>query len=66
MLLWNVVTALATKLGIFTAEDLAQVCVASWLELRSDLRKHHISRIEQLRFRRNPQDYLADLESLLL
>lgn len=59
-------SAIATKLGTFTAEDLAQVCVASWLELRSDLRKHHLNRIEQLRFRRDPQDYLAYLESLLL
>ncbi|MCP6760763.1 MAG: hypothetical protein NHB32_18915 [Fischerella sp. CENA71] len=57
---------MATKLRTFTALDLAQVCVDSVLELRSDLRKHHINRIEQLRFRRNPQDYLAALESMLL
>lgn len=59
-------SAMATKLRTFTAEDLAQVCVDSVLKLRSDLRKHHINRIEQLRFRRNPQDYLTSLESLLL
>jgi len=59
-------SAMATKLRTFTSEDLAQVCVDSWLELRSDLRKHHLNRIEQLRFRRNPKDYLASLESLLL
>lgn len=58
-------SAMATKLRTFTAEDLAIVCVDSWLELRSDLRKHHLNRIEQLRFRRNPQDYLASLESIL-
>ena len=38
----------------------------TWLELRSDLRKHQMKRIEQLRFRRNPQDYLVSLENLLL
>lgn len=59
-------SAIATKLHTFTAEDLSQVCVDSWLELRSDLEKHHLNRIEQLRFRRNPQDYLAYLESMLL
>ncbi len=45
-------SAIATKLRTFTAEDLSQVCVDSWLELRSDLRKHHLNRIEQLRFGR--------------
>jgi hypothetical protein len=59
-------SAIATTLRTFSAEDLAQVCVDSWLELRSDLRKHHLNRSEQLRFRRNPKDYLASLESMLL
>ena len=59
-------SAIATRLRPFTAEDLAQVCVDSWLNLRSDLHKHHKSRIEQLRFRRNPDAYLASLESQLL
>lgn len=62
----QLVSAIATKLRTFSAEDLAQVCVASWRELRSDLGKHQRNRIEQLRFRRHPQDYLASLESLLL
>lgn len=59
-------SALATKIQTFTAEDLAKVEVASWLELRSNLRKKQMKRIEQLRFRRNPQDYLFSLENLLL
>ena len=59
-------SAIATKIQTFTAEDLAEVGVASWLELRSDLRKQQMKLIEQLRFRRNPQDYLLSLESLLL
>ncbi len=45
-------SAIATKFRTFTAEDLSQVCVDSWLELRSDLGKHHLNRIEQLRFGR--------------
>ncbi len=58
-------SAIATALRPFTVEDLAQVCVDSWLNLRSDLQKHHKARIEQLRFRRNPDAYLASLESQL-
>ncbi|MBG1259155.1 transposase, partial [Nostoc sp. BAE] len=50
----------------FTASDLAQVDIHTWLELRSQLQKHHKARIEQYRFRRDPKGYLANLESRLL
>lgn len=33
--------AIATKLHSFTASDLAQVDIHTWLELRSQLQKHH-------------------------
>jgi hypothetical protein len=59
-------SAIATALHSFTAQDLAQVCVQTWQQLRSDLRQHQLNRIEQLRFRRNPEAYLATLEKLLL
>jgi hypothetical protein len=59
-------SAIATALHSFTAQDLAQVCVQTWQQLRSDLRQHQLSGIEQLRFRRNPQAYLTNLETLLL
>ena len=59
-------SAIATALRPFSAEDLAQVCVDTWLSLRSDLQKQQLHRIEQLRFRRNPDAYLAALESQLL
>lgn len=58
--------AIATKLHSFTASDLAQVDIVTWLELRSQLQKHHKARIEQYRFRRDPKGYLANLESRLL
>jgi hypothetical protein len=58
--------AIATKLHSFTASDLAQVDIHTWLELRSQLQKHHKARIEQYRFRRDPKAYLANLESHLL
>lgn len=59
-------SAIATALHSFTAQDLSQVCVQTWQQLRSDLRQHQLNRIEQLRFRRNPEAYLATLEQLLL
>ncbi|BAY39328.1 transposase [Nostoc sp. NIES-2111] len=58
--------AIATSLHSFTASDLAQVDIHTWLELRSQLQKHHKARIEQYRFRRDPKAYLANLESRLL
>ena len=57
-------SAIATALHSFSAEDLAQVCPKTWQQLRSNLRQHQRFRIEQLRFRRNPQAYLAILETL--
>ncbi|MDR9894512.1 transposase [Aetokthonos hydrillicola Thurmond2011] len=59
-------SAIATALHSFSSEDLAQVCVQTWQQLRFDLRQHQLSRIEQLRFRRNPEAYLANLETLLV
>lgn len=59
-------SAIATAIHCFTAQDLAQVCVHNWQQLRSDLRQHQLHRIQQLRFRRNPEAFLDTLEKLLL
>jgi hypothetical protein len=59
-------SAIATKFRSFTAEDLSQVSFSDLSDLRHDLKKHHETRIEQLQFRRNPLEYLASLESMLL
>lgn len=59
-------SAIATALRPFSAEDLAQFCVDTWLSLRSALQKQQLHRIEQLRFPRNPDAYLAVLETQLL
>ncbi|MBE9034058.1 hypothetical protein [aff. Roholtiella sp. LEGE 12411] len=50
----------------FTASDLAQVDIDTWLELHYQLQKRHKARIEQYWFRPDPKDYLANLESRLL
>lgn len=59
-------SAVATKFRSFTAKDLSQVSSSDLSELRKDLKKHHEARIEQFQFRRNPDDYLANLENMLL
>jgi hypothetical protein len=59
-------SAITTALHPFSAEDLSQVSVRAWLQLRSNLRQHQLARIEQLRFRRDPQVYLVSLETQLL
>jgi hypothetical protein len=45
---------------------MSNVSVNDWRSLRSQLEQHRINRVEQLRFRRSPADYLANLESQLL
>jgi hypothetical protein len=59
-------SAITTALHPFCARDLSQVSVQAWLQLRSGLRHHQLARIKQLRFRRDPQVYLASLETQLL
>ena len=50
----------ATQLTTWGAEQLATVSVNDWRSLRSQLEQHPINRVEQLRFRRSPADYLAN------
>ncbi len=51
---------------LFSTTQLATVSVNDWRSLRSQLEQHRINRVEQLRFRRSPTDYLALLEAQLL
>ena len=60
------IACVATQLTTWCAEQLATVSVNDWLSFRSQLEQHRINRVEQLRFRRSPADYLAHLESQLL
>ena len=62
----QLITCVATQLTTWCAEQLATVSVNDWRSLRSQLEQHRINRVEQLRFRRSPADYLANLESQLL
>jgi len=62
----QLIACVATQLTTWCAEQLATVSVNHWRSLRSQLEQHRINRVEQLRFRRSPADYLANLESQLL
>jgi hypothetical protein len=62
----RVVAAGASRLCSFSAADLRLTDVAAWQELRHTLDYRHEGRRSQLRFRRDPQAYLASLEQRLL
>jgi hypothetical protein len=62
----RVVAAGASRLVSFSAADLRLTDVAAWQRLRQTLNYRHEGRRRQLRFRRDPQTYLASLEQHLL
>jgi hypothetical protein len=61
----RVVAAGASRLCCFSAADLRLTDVAAWQALRQTLHFRHEGRRQQLRFRRDPQAYLAALEQHL-
>ena len=62
----RVVAAGASRLVSFSAADLRLTDVAAWQALRQTLDYRHEGRRKQLRFRRDPDAYLAALEQRLL
>ncbi len=61
----RVVAAGASRLASFSAADLRLTDVTAWRVLRQTLDYRHEGRRNQLRFRRDPQVYLASLEQSL-
>jgi hypothetical protein len=61
----RVVAAGASRLVSFSAADLRLTDVTTWQALRQTLDYRHEGRRKQLRFRRDPQGYLASLEQSL-
>ena len=57
--------ALATRLHLFSAEDLVPYDLARWQELRSQVAFRQEARCKQFRFRKDPLTYLATLEEQL-
>ena len=62
----RLIAAIATKLRTFNDSDLARVDLSQWRNIRSQLKKINHSRVQQRRFRRNPDAYLESLEHELL
>jgi hypothetical protein len=61
----RVTAALATRLHLFSAEDLIPDDLTRWRELRSQISFRHEARCKQFRFRKDPLVYLAHLEEQL-
>lgn len=62
----RLVTAVASRLHSFSASELRPHDLAAWRTLRHDLDQRQEARRAQLRFRRDPDAYLAQLEEQLL
>jgi hypothetical protein len=62
----RVITAGASRLISFSSADLRLIDVTAWRALRKQLEYRHEGRRSQLRFRRDPNAYLALLEQCLL
>ncbi|OWK35717.1 Transposase [Fimbriiglobus ruber] len=58
----RLVAGLATRRQKVTAADLAGANPAQWKQLRAALEERRQRRVEQTRFRRDPEGYLKDLE----
>lgn len=62
----RVVAAWATRLHRYQPDELRPRDLNQWRHLRAQLAHRHAARRRQLRFRRDPAGYLAELESTLL
>lgn len=62
----RVVAAVASRKRSFDGADLRPTDLARWRKLRRELQYRHAARRAQLRFRRDPKAYLANLEGRLL
>ena len=62
----RIVAASATRQRSFCADDLALEKLEAWRSLRAELNQRHQRRVQQRRFRRDPETYLARLEAQLI
>jgi hypothetical protein len=62
----RLVAAVATRLKLFSAAELRPMGIPAWQQLRRDLAERHEARRAQHRFRRAPEAYLAQAETILL
>jgi hypothetical protein len=62
----RLIAAVVTRIKTFIAQDLATVDLVAWQHQRSHLESLRQKRLQQHRFRRDPEDYLLKLESKLI
>ena len=62
----RVVTAVAAQLRPLPADQLRPADLTAWWKLREELDRRQQARQAQLRFRRDPEAYLAEAEAVLL
>ena len=62
----RLMAAIVTRIRTFTATDLATVDLIAWRKQRSKLELLRQKRLQQLRFRHSPEDYLLKLETKLI
>ena len=62
----RLIAAVATRLKTFTDLDLALVDLGAWRHQRSKLESLRQTRLQQRRFRRDPDNYLLELETKLI
>lgn len=58
----RLLAATVTRGCLVTARELARANRQRWRELRTQLEKRRRARVQRTRFRRNPEQYLAELE----
>ena len=62
----RLIATIGTKLRTFTGLELAQINLDEWKKIRLELQKINYPRLQQRRFRQNPDAYLESLENELL
>lgn len=62
----RIVAAVATRARSFSSTELAAVDLEAWRSLRAELELRSQQRVQQRRFRRDPEAYLANLETRLI
>jgi hypothetical protein len=62
----RLIAAVVTRIKTFTAKDLASVDLVSWRHQRLHLEQLRQTRLQQRRFRCDPENYLLELETKLI
>ena len=62
----RLIAAIVTQIKTFTATDLATADLVAWRKQRLQLELLREKRLQQRRFRRDPEDYLLKLETKLI